>query len=118
MIVTCTGAWSSLPASRGCLSVIEIGIVAPDEPDPELLLPELLATVPIRLTTPGVTWLSGSVTCARSPTLTLDCWEASRLTCTWRRVDVAWATGAPGVAPVPSVAVTEVIRTGAGRNTA
>jgi hypothetical protein len=58
------------------------------------------------------------VTCARSPTLTWDCWEATRSTVTWRLVEVAWATSMPGAALVPSLAVALVIRSGPGRNTA
>jgi hypothetical protein len=40
------------------------------------------------------------------------------LTTTWRRVDVACASGPPGPALVPSVANTLVIRSGPGMNTA
>src|SRR5262249_54572460 len=48
VICTLTGAWSRLPASLGRLSVMWIGSVAVDEPDPESvpdsLPPEELAT--------------------------------------------------------------------------
>jgi hypothetical protein len=76
-----------------------MGIVAVDDPEPDEppdSEPDELATVPIRVTVPGVVLLSGSVICAVSPTLTLDCSEASSATWTCRLVEVACATGAPG----------------------
>jgi hypothetical protein len=90
--------------------LIWTGIVVPDAED--------RATVPTLVTIPALVWRLGSVIITRSPALMLDCCAASRLTVTWRRVEVPCATGAPGPALVPSVAVTLEIRSGPGRNTA
>lgn len=116
VISTWTGAWSSVPASFGRLSVMWMGSVAGAASASSF--PEDVATVPIRVTTPGVVRLSGSVICAPSPFLTSDCWDGSRFTTTSRRFDEASMTGRPGIAPVPFPAVTLPIRSGPGRDTA
>src|ERR687891_506088 len=90
------------------------------EPEPASELepesdPLSTTTVPMRRTIPGVARLFGSVILARSPTLMLSAWEGSKSISTRRAVEVASAIGAPGVAGLPRVAETLLIRSGPGR---
>ena len=78
----------------------------------------MVATVPTEVTTPGVVRLSGRVMTTWSPTLTSDCWAASRAMVTTRVVEVACRTGWPAWSAPPSVADTVVTRTATGSNTA
>lgn len=61
----------------------------------ELLALGVVATVPTEEIAPGVVWLLGNVIDTWSPTVTSDCWSASRAILTWRALEVADITGCP-----------------------
>src|SRR5262249_45772104 len=127
VISTVTGAWFSFPAAFGWVSETSTVTVAdvpvPEPPEPELPEPELPepaapesepddeeeddeeATRLICEITPGVTLPSGSVMLTWSPSLTSDCWAASRSMVTTGVVEDAVSTCDPGVAGPPSAAV-------------
>src|SRR4029453_13082217 len=78
----------------------------------------VVATLPTLDTTPGVVWPSGMVIVALSPSLTCDCWAASRPMWTLRAVEVAERIEVPAWAELPRVAESSVTLAPVGRNTA
>src|SRR5215470_9115660 len=111
VMFTVTGAWSRVPAAFGSVSFTCTGIVVAGLP-PD---PDVVATVPTAVATPGVVVPSGSVMLTVSPAFTSDCCEASSWIVTTCRSDVAVSTG-PDAGP-PRLPVRVATRSAAGSNT-